>query len=285
MYPPYYDLTQYPANLGEIKVKLGRRRPSLDQSQFSDDDYSEFLRNKREAKSKSSALALVFSTLIGRLDIPHGQNISFRNLRHLTEEKFPLPRPDFYDGTQPSTLVCQVPQGLAKFLMPSTNPSAPVLPTFLMIVGAPTTTTQVLKQKAWYGSDFAARAMHQVRSHIPLQPLNDKKAYVISASFEPREALLTLYITHTVLSNNFALPFEYHTVVCSSWNLGNDAETFRTAVSALRNAREWARDQRDDMTRYLNGMVIGSLSDKKPGLSANFVAAQQTASSASTVQI
>lgn len=258
IYPPYYDQTQYPANLGNIKVKLSRRWPSLDQSRFSDDDYSEFLKTRKEAMSKSSALALVFSTFIGKLDIPHGQGIPFRNLRRLTEENFPLPRPDFYDGTQLSTHECEVPQGLAKFLMPSTNLFAPIIPPFLMIEGAATTTSPILQRKAWYNSIFAASAMHQVRSHILLQPLNGKKAYVITASYEPREALLTLYVTHTVLSNNPAPPFEYHTVVCSSWNLENEAETFRTAISALKNTREWAWDQRDDMVRLLNGMVMVS---------------------------
>lgn len=73
---------------------------------------------------------------------------------------------------------------LEKFIMPSTNPFIPVLPTFLMIVGVTTRTPRILMRKAWSYNVFAAHAIHQPRSYIPSQPLKDKRANVITASYE-----------------------------------------------------------------------------------------------------
>lgn len=105
IYPPRYHLTQKPANLGDIQTRLKRRRPSLVQSRFSDDDFPEFEKNNEKATSKSSALTLVFPTFIGKLDLPHVQNSSFQNIRHLTDGSIPMPRPEFYDGAHASELL------------------------------------------------------------------------------------------------------------------------------------------------------------------------------------
>lgn len=130
IFPPRYHLTQKPANLGDIQTMLKRRRPSLDQARFSDDGFSKLEKNNEEAKSKSSALTLVFSTFIGKLDIPHVQNSSFQNLRYLTDGSIPMPRPEFYDEAHPLKIGWELQEDLAKLIMPSTNPSVPILPTF-----------------------------------------------------------------------------------------------------------------------------------------------------------
>ena len=92
-YPPHNRLTQTPANLDDIKAKLSCRRLSLDQPRFSDDDYSKFKKNNDDVESKSAAQTLVFSTLVGDLDIPHEQNMTFSNLKPLTDDSIPMPRP------------------------------------------------------------------------------------------------------------------------------------------------------------------------------------------------
>lgn len=167
-----------------------------------------------------------------------------------------MPRSEFYDGSHPSAIECGLREEMAGLIVPSNNTSAAILPTFLMTVAAPTTSSLCLKRAAWYYGVFAARAIHQLRSHIPSQVLNDKRAYVITAGYEPDSGALNLYVTHTVVTNNPTVPVQYHTVTCCSWYLETNAETFRTAIRALRNAREWARDQREDLTRLTNGMAM-----------------------------
>lgn len=255
-YPPHNHLTQTPANLDNIKARLSRRRPSLDQPRFSDDDYSEFKKNNADVKSKIAAQTLVFSTLVGKLDIPHEQGMTFSNLEPLTDDTIPMPRPEFYDGLHPSRIECGLREELAGLIMPSKNPSAAILPTFLMTVAGKEVAHTKLMRAAWYYGVLAARGVYQLRCRIPLQTLNDKRAYVITADYNPGSLLLNLYVTHMVLTSNPAAPVQYHTNTCGSWLLGNDAEAFRTAVSALRNAREWAREQREDLIRVTNGMAM-----------------------------
>lgn len=84
-----------------------------------------------------------------------------------------------------------------------------------MIVGGTITKPQILRRKARSYYIFAARAIHELRPYILSQPLNDKRAYVITASYQAPEASLTLYVTHTVSPNNPALPVQYHAVMCS----------------------------------------------------------------------
>lgn len=79
----------------------------------------------------------------------------------------------------------------------------------------------------------------------------------MTEDYAPNIALLQLYVTHTVLTDYSAVPSQYHTVYAVVWCL-DDAETFRTAISALRNARRWARDQRDDLIRLSNGIAMRS---------------------------
>lgn len=124
-----------------------------------------------------------------------------------------------------------------------------------MTVAGPLTGVLCLRRAACYYGVFAARAIYQLRARIPAQVLNDKKAYAVTASYDPESTLLTLYVTHTVLTDNPAYPLHYHTVACGTWLLEQDAETFRTAISALRNAREWAGDRRDELIDLANGMA------------------------------
>ena len=153
IYPNGHPKTQALTNLSEIQAMLNRPRPSLDNS---DDDYPEFQKKSEEAKSKSSAMTLVISTLLGNLDIPHEQGILFSNLAYLTDDFQSLPKPDFYDGSHLSTIECGLLKEVKKFIMPSKNPSAAILPTFLVAVAAPSVTVIKLGWAAWHYGVLAA---------------------------------------------------------------------------------------------------------------------------------
>ena len=243
-----------PTNLSDIQARLKRRRPSLDNS---DDDYPEFLEKNYEANSKSSAMSLMISTFLGNLDIPHEQGILFSNLTGLTDGSIPMPKPVFYDGSHPSSIEYGLREDLAKFIMPSNNPSAAILPTFLMSVSGSEVATIYHRRAAWYYGVFAARGIHRLRCRIPLQKLNNKRAYVLTAFYDPGSLCLSLYATHVVITNDTAAQIKYHTAVCMKIFI-QDGEEFRAAIRALRNAREWARDQREELIHLSKGMTMRS---------------------------
>ena len=142
-----YDRTQAPPKFSDIHAMLKRRRPSLDNS---DDDYQEFLEKIEEVNAKKSAMTLVISTLLGNLDIPYEQNILFSNLTSLTDGSIYVPKLEFYDGSHPSMIEFGLREDLAKFIMPSNDPSAAILPTFLMTVPASAIHADYHVRAAWY---------------------------------------------------------------------------------------------------------------------------------------
>lgn len=129
-------------------------------------------------------------------------------------------RPEFYDGAPPSKIGWELQEDLAKLIMPSGNPSVPILPTFMVTVAVPIIRPQYLNRAAWYYGVFAARAVHQLRSHIPSQALKIRKYNVMTADYAPDIALLQLYVTYTVLTDYPAVQSQYHTVLCGRLVLG-----------------------------------------------------------------
>ena len=251
-HPPGHPKTQAPTNLYDIQARLNRRRPSLDNS---DDDYPAFRENSSAAKSKRSLVTLVVSNILGNLDIPHEQGIWFGNLEKFTYSSH-MPTPDFYDGSHPSEIECGLLQELKTLIIPSANPSAAVLPTFLMSIAAPSTTPIELNRAASCYGAVAARGLHHLRCRIPQQTVNNKQAYVLTATF--RAGILSLYTTHVVVATESAAQIETYTTLCGSWNLLNDTNGFRKGITALRNAREWARDQRERFNLLSKSMTMRS---------------------------
>ena len=115
-----------------------------------------FKKKSEEAKPKSSAMTLIISTLLGNLDITHEQGILFSNLAYLTDGFQSLLKPDFYDGSHPSTIECGLLEEVKKLIMLSKNPSAAILPTFLMAVAASSVTVIKLGRAAWHYGVLAA---------------------------------------------------------------------------------------------------------------------------------
>lgn len=48
---------------------------------------------------------------------------------------------------------------------------------------------------------------------------------------------------------------EYYVHQLKGWSMTSDFETFRQGATAYRNARDWAKEQRDEAIRRANGRV------------------------------
>lgn len=194
-------------------------------------------------------MALVISTFLGNLNISHEQGIIFKTLADLTNSTIFIARAKFWDGSRPSTIESGLRGDVAKLIMPSN-----------MTVAALTPASESLRLVVWYyGAFFAPRILYRW-CRIPFQTLNEKQTNVITANYDPKKGFFRLYATtHTEVTINPAARIQYHTLITFSWFfLENNAKTYRTAISALRNAREWARDQREELIRLLNDMTMRS---------------------------
>lgn len=228
---------QEPYNLEEIQARLIRPRASLSPSSFTRQKFLDFKKENQQALTENGVMSGAFRTMAGAVKIPHQENLSFGNLKHLTDGSIVPAQPDFYDGTLPEALSTQIRDELKTFIIPSTNPAAPCLPNFFTEGKGPKGATDVCKLQATYDGALGARAMHQLRSYIDPETAYDNNAYTINSTYHP-SGLLTLYTTHPVKSKKANRECEYHMTQLDSYAMTGNPDKFREGASALRNGRE-----------------------------------------------
>lgn len=246
-----YHPSQKPKNLQEILKELAMPRSDLSPSNFSDDAFAAFKQANRDAINESTVMTNVFKTIIGSADIPHCVNLQFDGLEPLLKNSVD-PFPDFYDGSSPDVLDQHVREKLKNSILPSHNTSAPCLPNFFMEVKGPGGNGRIAERQICYDGAAGARGMHRLRSFIDEKTAIDSRAYTISAVYLSLMGLLTIYTTHPVKSTTSKFEIEYYMTQVRSYILTNSPDSCREGLSALRNARDWAKDRRDELIAAAN---------------------------------
>ena len=131
---PPYGGGPGPKNLHELNIRLARRRPSLLESQFSEEDFQTFRRNAPNAYKVIEATSNVFPIIRGNSAIISGQKRIFENFTQLNSE-LSAAKPDFYDGSLPADLDSGVRSDLGNYITPSHELDAPLLPNFFLEIG------------------------------------------------------------------------------------------------------------------------------------------------------
>jgi hypothetical protein len=75
-------------------------------------------------------------------------------------------------------------------------------------------------------------------------------ALTISSTFQ--DDILRIYTTHLDLASDPEIPPRYHMNRLGAWALNGSRDQFQEGVSAFRNARDWAKDQRDALIAAAN---------------------------------
>lgn len=240
-----------PKNLEELKTRLGKRRPSLDESRFSEQDFENLKENNAKAKNSAEAMANVFPVLKGSSGIFSYQK---RNLRPLTEE-VAAAMPDLYDGSVPESLDLRVQDELGE-IAPCTDLSSPLLPNFFMevhgCVGDPVVLTRQLMRDLLYG----ARGMLEIQSYSNGDRGFDGNAYTIGVSYSGSLGALRFY---TMFPTEPADPTGnpvYQMYEVKILLLTQDAEGCRDGITWFRNARDFAKDVRDEAIASANKVAL-----------------------------
>ena len=97
--------------------------------------------------------------------------------------------------------------------------------------------------------------MHKLRSYVDPGTAYDNNAYTITSTYHGGSGDLTIYSTHPTPSNNPQNPIEYRITQLNGWKITSNPEAFRQGASALRNAREWAKEKREELIIAANGKV------------------------------
>lgn len=112
------------------------------------------------------------------------------------------------------------------------------------------------KRRACYDGAMGARGIQEFRSFGAegSKTLYDNNTYTITSTYQ--NGNLKIYTTHPVPSTDPERS-EYHMTHLGGWDLTGSRDQFQVGASALRNARDWARAQRDGLIATANGRVLG----------------------------
>ena len=246
---------QEPHNWEEINARLALPRASLSPSRFTREAFLDFKAKNQEALTENTVMSKAFPIITGTADIPSQENLPFGNLKHLTDGSITKAKPDCYDGSRPADLNKQIREELGPYIVPSTNTAAPCLPNFFTEGKGPNGSTAVCKRQALYDGALGARGIHVLRSYIHPETAYDNNAYTITSTYHGGSGTLTMYTTHPAPSKDPKTSTEYRMTQLNSFAVTGNPDYFRQGASALRNARDWAKEKREELMIAANGKV------------------------------
>ncbi|KAL9607347.1 MAG: hypothetical protein Q9167_007732 [Letrouitia subvulpina] len=249
---------QKPSNWANINERLAKPRPSLSPSQFSEAAFETFLQTNEDALTENAVMSKAFPIIAGTADLPFQENLRFGNLKDLTDGSITKAQPDFYDGIRPMELNRQVRERISEYIEPSTKKNTPLLPNFFTEGKGPDGSTPVSERQAMYDGALGARGIHELRLYVDPETAVDNNAYTITSTYHGGSGVLKLFTTHCTPSTNSNRGYEYRMTQLGGWDMTNNPDTFRHGAGALRNARDWAREKREELVTAANGKILNT---------------------------
>ncbi|KAM5437012.1 hypothetical protein MferCBS31731_005667 [Microsporum ferrugineum] len=239
-----------PNNWSELNERLARPRASLSPSRFSDREFEEFVDADLNASKEKPIVRYAVPIIEGRADDIRcvGGDYPFGNLAPLTDGSLANAKPDHFIGARPEQLDPKIRDSLNKYIQPSTQSSLPIAPNFFLEAKGPDGPPIVATRQACYDGTLGARGMHKLQSYKQ-EPVYDNNAYTITSTYLASN--LKLYTIHPTPRESDGRP-EYIMTQLNGWCMTGDLETFRKGATAYRNARDWAKEQRDKFINAAN---------------------------------
>ncbi|KAK2795046.1 hypothetical protein FQN50_009805 [Emmonsiellopsis sp. PD_5] len=257
VYPDGYEypdgrIPVMPNNWEEINERLARPRPSLSPSKFSNEHFWKFKRADTHASKEQPVTTSVIPIIEGDIGDPKcaGGGYPFGNLASLTDGTLAHAKPDHFYGARPEQLDCQVRKEISDHIIPSMQDDLPLAPNFFLEAKGPDGSLAVATRQACYDGALGARGMHSLQSYQQDRPSYDSNAYTITSTYHGGQ--LKLYTTHLAEPRGPGCDPEYYMTQLNGWCMFGNLETFRQGASTYRNARDWAKEKRDEFIRVAN---------------------------------
>ncbi|WEW60591.1 hypothetical protein PRK78_006078 [Emydomyces testavorans] len=257
IYPDGYEypdgrLPEMPNNWDEINERLARPRPSLSPSQFSESKFRKFKRADTNASKEKPVMSAVIPIIDGEFGDPKcvGGDYTFGNLAPLTDGMLAKPKPDHFFGARPEQLNRQLRHELGNFIIPSTQEDLPMAPNFFLEAKGPDGSLAIATRQACYHGALGARGIHSLQSYKQDELAYDNNAYTVTSTYHG--GTLKLYTTHPTAPRESDGRPEYIMTSLRSFAMTDNAESFRNGASAYRNARDWAKEQREKFIKSAN---------------------------------
>ncbi|KAI9779876.1 MAG: hypothetical protein M1816_003323 [Peltula sp. TS41687] len=273
VYPDDYDFPddrepQRPSNEEEILNGLAQPRPSLSPSQFSKTSFLDFKKINSRALSEDRIMRTAYPILAGNTKIPSEEGKLLTSWEPLTDGTLTTPKPDAYDGANPARIKWQIREQLGSHIIPSTQQHGPASPNFFIAAKGPDGSAAVARRQACYDGALGARGMHSLQNfgREKSEAVYDNHAYTITSTYH--DGHLKLYTTHPTEPLDANSSPDYHMTQLRSFAITDTAERFREGAGAFRNARDWAKEQRDTYIAAANAKVSGGQVESTSGSSS-----------------
>ena len=247
-----------PSNFGDIQRAIVAPRTCTPTEQ----DFQRFqkmVQRSTEAKAGNILINILRNGL--ESSVPYEQGAQFSNLTPLiapVEDDPGLvePKPDYYEGSSPTSINTKVLKDLAKTIIPTQHDDYPVLPNYLLEFKSIDGSRRVCYCQAMYDGALGARAMQSMLSYGKLQNTTDDTARVLTATFDG--AIVAMYAHHVRTSSSDPTKLEYYTTCLQIWCITWNYTQFKEAINALRNGQELAAKWREEAIRGASLMLEGS---------------------------
>lgn len=250
-----YRSHREPKNLDEIHKRLQQQiEPSLSPFQFTNEDFLHFRSlHYSDTPSKAEVMSSILPIIQGREAIASGQDCFFGNLKPLAQNMSKA-KPDYFNGSYSKEIHTKIQKDLGEYIMPSDN-SRPLLPNFFFeqVFGR----GEYLNAESKITEDLAygARGMHKIQSYGQGQSVFDGNAYTIGLIYDWYDRAITCYSMHVTGPAGPNGEPNYWTNIICSFQMIDSVDNFREGVAALRNAQDWAKEQRDKFIALANERV------------------------------
>jgi len=285
VYPHAYEypdgrVPAKPDNWEDINRRLSQPRPSLSPSKFSEEAYEKFIRADAHAFKEKQIAESVIPVIEGNIRDAKciSGGIPFTNLGHLTDGTLAPGNPDRYYGARPEQLDRRVRTDLSGHIVPSTQHDLPIAPNLFLEVKGPDGSAAVAKRQASYDGALGARGIQSLKSYGQDEPLYDNHADTIISTYH--DGTLKMYTSHPSQPTSRGGRPEYYMTQLNTWGMTGNRETFRQGATAYRNARDWAKEQRDKVIKRANDRANDS-QNGAPAVDSSFGPVSSFASEAS----
>ena len=260
VYPDGYEypngqVPAQPGNWDEINQRLLQPRSSLSPSRFTNEDFKAFQRADAHASKEKQVTTSVMPMIEGNIEDAKcvSGGIPFTNLDPLTDGTLVPGNPDIYYGARPEQLDRRVRDALRGHIIPSTQDDLPIVPNFFIAVKGPDGSAAVAKRQACYDGALGARSMLSLQSYGQGNLVYDNNAYTFTSTYH--DGTLKIYTSHPLQQTDGVSRSEYCMNQFNTWGMTGNVETFRQGATYYRNAREMAKEQRDEAIRQANERV------------------------------
>ncbi|KAF2815589.1 uncharacterized protein BDZ99DRAFT_470955 [Mytilinidion resinicola] len=104
--------------------------------------------------------------------------------------------------------------------------------------------------------------MNSLQSYGKGEPVSDNNAYTITSIYHNGQ--LQMYTSHPTQPSTPGGRPEYHMTQLNTWGMTGNPETFRQGAGAFRNARDWAKEQRDKAIEQANERAMDQTQPEQP---------------------